>query len=82
MVFLDTRDALGLAVARLRLLGLTEAADLIDDYNTIVGEFRDPMILQMKTPTHEQFNEFRARSGDSIRAFYASISSAYLSHDG
>ncbi len=79
--FLESRDGMGHAVARLRLLGLTNAADLVNEYNAIVGEFRDKMILQKETPTHDYFKDTRSRSGEKIREFYAAISAAYLSRD-
>jgi hypothetical protein len=80
--FLESRDGMGLAVARLRLLGLTEAADVVNEFNKIVGEFRDQMILQRKTPTHEEFKSCRVGSSDKIKKFYATISSAYRSSGG
>ena len=76
--FLDSRDGMGLAVARLRLLGLTEAADLVNGYNKAVGEFRDRMILQKETPTHEEFIAARKATNKKIKEFYLAISTAYL----
>lgn len=76
--FLESREGIGLAVARLRLLGLTNAADLVNEYNKVVGDLRDPMILHRKTPSHEIFKESRTASTGKIREFYAEISKAYL----
>lgn len=76
--FLDSRDGMSLAVARLRLLGLTDAADLVNSYNKAVGEFRDRMILQKETPTHDEFIAARKAAGKKIKEFYAAISAAYL----
>lgn len=76
--FLDTRDGMGLAVARLRLLGLTEAADLVRDFIKIVGDFRDRMILQKETPTHEELNAVRRKSSEKIKEFYGAISVEYV----
>ena len=69
---------MSLAVARLRLLGLTDAADLVNSYNKAVGEFRDRMILQKETPTHDEFIAARKAAGKKIKEFYAAISAAYL----
>jgi len=76
---LDARDSIGNAVARLRLLGATDVADLVNEYGRPVGEFRDRIILQKQTPSHDEFKAVAKLSHEKMKAFYASVSKVYLS---
>ncbi|SDR72635.1 hypothetical protein SAMN05216198_0206 [Halopseudomonas litoralis] len=79
--FLETRQSLEHAVARLRLLSAREAATRLAKFNSMVGEFRESLILQRATPSREGFARTRAEVEECIREFHEALSAIYLSAD-
>ena len=75
---LETREALGYAVARLRLLSATEAASCLSNFSKIVGEFRDDLILKRETPKPENFRNVRKEVNECIKRFHEEMSLTYL----
>lgn len=77
--FLETRQSLEHAVARLRLLSEVEAATLLAKFSTMVSDFRERLILQRETPSREDFARARGEVKDCIREFHEALSVTYLS---
>jgi len=76
---LEARATQYLVVAKLRLIGATSAADKLNDFHKIIGQFRDPLILQRETPNKENFYETRKEAKSLIDAFHQEMSSLYCS---
>ena len=74
---LEAREHLHQVIARLRLLGGSAAADCLVEMNRVIGEFRDPMILQRTTPKAEQFKDARAKVNDLAKTFHQEMHSLY-----
>ena len=76
--FLEARQSLEHAVARLRLLSAREAATCLAKFSSMVGEFRESLILQRETPSREGFARTRAEVKECIREFHEALSAIYL----
>lgn len=74
---LEAREHLHQVVARLRLLGGTAAADRLVEMNKIIGQFRDPVILQRTTPVPEQFKEVRTKVNEISKQFHQDMRNLY-----
>lgn len=75
--FLSSKEHVYQVIARLRLLGANEAANLLGEMNKSIGKFRDPMILKRTTPTHEEFKKVREEVNEYIKKFHGQLCSLY-----
>lgn len=75
---LDTREPFNRAIARLKLLGIAEAAESGSTFVLRLRELRKGFIFNRQTPTQEAFRLHRAQIGACIESFHRALSAEYI----
>lgn len=74
---LEARDTMYQVLARLHLLKANAAADYIAEISKLVGDFREPLILQKEIPSRESLKETRQSINALITKFHDELSTLY-----